>query len=540
MENNERTIRNSKVTELTRLFTQQQVGRTSFFEEVKSKLIIWMDLPNSPVHFVRWRKEKSPASLKNKIENLFDNNPNLTPEEIISNYWIPDISACRILVLYRDDIPLVHEAIMSERQWQLPTILSNHNPYAKILKSRLFVDKGRFNRIGISLLNQENYEKPNEEIMFRDDGYESIHYVLQAEKGTPYEICELQVRTVQQEAWSEFSHDIKYPESLKQLDQLPSNIIKRISELNHLSEDLIDEIRRFPMQSGASDLICDLSMNAGEVLTPDFAVNVITEKILPKTRYLYRSAPFSVFGLLNPTTDSDKNFGKLNDDAVEVISLDPSINRKLWNKNTSYDSNVVITKAYLEVHKKWKNAKPNRSVSKYFVLSDESPEKLETFVSNYAEDIDIYIIPGSVHEAMTRKMNSHMRWESVIQNPLSWQFFTWLNGSGGFSEANLNFFDAPHGGSGYGFYTPDPEADLLTSICWVKPDGGFPDAPAASGRLKPCIDLLRAATTKGAGADNQVIFDIKDWNDGARLEATATQIEAVISDCIGQIFAPAS
>jgi ppGpp synthetase/RelA/SpoT-type nucleotidyltranferase len=479
---------------LEKLDTNTRQDIEEFLEIVANKITWWMKSGLHRVHFVRWRI-KSEASIADKIIRSWTDKTwknNITAATLFSDRLIPDFAACRILVLYRDDIALVHEAIMSEPSW---TVIGD--PTAHVLETRASQDRSRYEAIDIKI----------EKVL----GYESVHYTLKStNKPLDHVICELQVRTVQQEAWSEFSHDIKYPEAHKNLDELASRLVDRVSEINHVSEDLIDEIRRCPIQASAGEEILKAALS-GEPLSFTRAAEVLATTILPGARYLNRSAPFSVFGLLSPTVESDTSFGHLEGQARRVVSLDFSLGGSFWNRPSRQNKNYVLNRSYLEVQSNWKEATAGRSITKYFVCAEEDVDIDKTFLDTYQGNIQMFVIPKTVHDRIMAR--SRDTWHSTVQNPFGWQFVVWLTQEGELAEAKLKFLGAPNQ-TAYGFYTPDRSADLLTSVSWVTQRDN-----ARASRLRKCIDVLESL--KGTAC----AVRLSDWrsrggpNDGDTINA---------------------
>ena len=59
---------------------------------------------------------------------------------------------------------------------------------------------------------KETMKHLNCEIIVREHGYRSVHYLIQTQSETREKLfVEMQVRTVFEEAWSEIDHIIRYP-----------------------------------------------------------------------------------------------------------------------------------------------------------------------------------------------------------------------------------------------------------------------------------------------------------------------------------------
>lgn len=157
-------------------------------EYIVSKLI---DLPS--VHSVR-RRVKKPKHLIEKIirkgKKYVDKGISIeTYKEIVT-----DLIGIRVLHLFKDDWKDIHHEILG--LWEI-----KETP-------QINIRRGDYNVIQL----QENISTMNCEIIVRDHGYRSVHYLISIPVTKKNEILvEIQVRTVFEEAWSEIDHLMRYP-----------------------------------------------------------------------------------------------------------------------------------------------------------------------------------------------------------------------------------------------------------------------------------------------------------------------------------------
>jgi ppGpp synthetase/RelA/SpoT-type nucleotidyltranferase len=91
-------------------------------------------------------------------------------------------------------------------------------------------------------LNTENYNDDSVKVrnVTSSDGYKAYHINLVA--GNNIKVgCEIQIRTIQQQAWSEISHHIIYKEKTTNQKRI-KNILKKLAYFRDCSDELIDEI----------------------------------------------------------------------------------------------------------------------------------------------------------------------------------------------------------------------------------------------------------------------------------------------------------
>lgn len=135
-----------------------------------------------------------------------------------SNFFdkITDLAGIRILHLYSDQFIGIHEEIMN--QVNSREIVLYETPVAYTWD----IDMGEF------------FEKLNLNVKIKPSYYTSVHYVVMPKENSNIK-CEIQVRTLFEEAWGEIDHSMNYPtpigsiacrEQLKALAQLTSAGIK--------------------------------------------------------------------------------------------------------------------------------------------------------------------------------------------------------------------------------------------------------------------------------------------------------------------------
>ena len=150
----------------------------------------------SNVHSCKYRV-KDPEHLIEKIIRK-----NIQGEEPINieNYRekFHDLIGLRAIHLYKEDWEIINNQIYNK--WSNNLI---GRPYAYIRKgdSDEFISKFK----GI---------EGKGEVRVHKFGYRSIHYIIAITHDHKKYYCELQVRTIFEEGWSEIDHDIKYPYNL--------------------------------------------------------------------------------------------------------------------------------------------------------------------------------------------------------------------------------------------------------------------------------------------------------------------------------------
>lgn len=144
--------------------------------------------PLPVVHSIKTRI-KDTEHLSEKIKRKWADGP-LTPENIFSR--ITDIAGVRVIHLHSKQFEKIHQGIQSrinEGYWSLhePPVAYSWDPEATAY----------FQSLGLNAITRESY-------------YTSIHYVVKPQPAA-FLTCEIQVRTLFEEAWGEIDHSLNYP-----------------------------------------------------------------------------------------------------------------------------------------------------------------------------------------------------------------------------------------------------------------------------------------------------------------------------------------
>lgn len=175
---------------------------------------------SSPViHSIKHRL-KDESHLEKKLKRKAGDN-RVSKNDIFDR--ITDLAGVRVLHLYQDQLPLIHNFIMSmvsSGDWAL-----NEKPIAYSWDPE----------------SQRFFEGLNLDVKIKESYYTSIHYVVKPANDNRVK-CEIQVRTLFEEIWGEIDHTINYPEvssSIATKEQL-----KVLSKLVSTGSRLADSIFR--------------------------------------------------------------------------------------------------------------------------------------------------------------------------------------------------------------------------------------------------------------------------------------------------------
>lgn len=137
---------------------------------------------------------------------------------------ITDLAGVRVLHLYQDQFPKIHEEILDKINRQKDWVLVEEpKAYTWDPESKQF-----FEALGIGVHIKDSY-------------YTSVHYVVRPRLDSPL-CCEIQVRTLFEEIWGEVDHTLNYPtksDNLACREQL-----KVLAKLVGAGSRLVDSIFR--------------------------------------------------------------------------------------------------------------------------------------------------------------------------------------------------------------------------------------------------------------------------------------------------------
>jgi ppGpp synthetase/RelA/SpoT-type nucleotidyltranferase len=143
------------------------------------------------IHTIKTRL-KDPNHLRDKIERKLKNEIVITKGNLFSE--ITDLIGLRILHLYQDQFPIIHQEILK------------------------YIDEGDwvFVEEPIAMTWDPESQKMYDELKIKTDVrptfYTSVHYLIKPNTSNPNPICcEIQVRTLFEEIWGEIDHNINYP-----------------------------------------------------------------------------------------------------------------------------------------------------------------------------------------------------------------------------------------------------------------------------------------------------------------------------------------
>lgn len=142
------------------------------------------------IHSVRYRI-KDRDHLREKITRKSEEKKiQITPSNLFSE--ITDITGVRVLHLHKYQFESIHATItkqVADQFWYLaePPVAYTWDP-----ELQTFYD-------GLGIATK-----------FKESQYTSVHYVVRPNKDQPF-MCEIQVRTLFEEAWGEIDHFLNYP-----------------------------------------------------------------------------------------------------------------------------------------------------------------------------------------------------------------------------------------------------------------------------------------------------------------------------------------
>lgn len=206
------------VEELIKLYLDNRMKFKSFSNAIVGYL---EDHPeSSSIHSIKQRL-KDVDHLRAKLIRKIDGGRSIGTENFFSS--ITDLSGVRIIHLYPKQIRDIHQIIQSqidEKEWVL-----HEEPKAYSWDPGL---THIFTELGIKVETKESY-------------YTSVHYVIRPNPTSPVR-CEIQTRTLMEEAWGEIDHQINYPKEAKSpaVKEMLKSLARLVVAGTTLSQAIID------------------------------------------------------------------------------------------------------------------------------------------------------------------------------------------------------------------------------------------------------------------------------------------------------------
>ena len=195
------------------------------------------------IHSLRSRI-KEPNHLIAKIIRNFDRNAEKYKNICKDNYKniITDLIGIRIIILGKEDWKKVHDFLknffLNDNRFYLTKengYTCNENPHKCLVEQPVIYTAGERENSDLYTEYKDVFE-----IKSSMEGYRSIHYVGRFENF----ICEVQVRTIFDEGWIEFDHEIKYPKYTE--NKIKGDFLWLMSNMSKTSQDMISFYRKYP------------------------------------------------------------------------------------------------------------------------------------------------------------------------------------------------------------------------------------------------------------------------------------------------------
>jgi len=187
---------NQEIENCVSLYLKQQWQFQVLLDSIK--LSLELDPPvndknESVIHSMKYRL-KDPGHLAEKIERKYSSEAPITLSNLFNR--VTDLAGLRILHLYQDQFPIIHEKIMSRISSKDWYFVEPPKAYTWDPETERF-----FKGLGIECQQKESY-------------YTSIHYLVKLKEDSNI-TCEIQVRTLFEEIWGEIDHTINYPHTIE-------------------------------------------------------------------------------------------------------------------------------------------------------------------------------------------------------------------------------------------------------------------------------------------------------------------------------------
>lgn len=165
-----------------------------------------------------------PKDPEHLIEKIIRKTNETNKRYTLENYFIEitDLMGVRLLYVFKEDFPKIHNFIQSQ--------------FSNCIKEKIAcIRKGD---------KTEIYKDTDLKIETRN-GYRSVHYIIDT---GDYLCCEIQVRTLTEEAWGEIDHSIRYPynknnQKLSIFDDIMSNLTGTLDDLSSFAYNYLIDVK---------------------------------------------------------------------------------------------------------------------------------------------------------------------------------------------------------------------------------------------------------------------------------------------------------
>lgn len=445
----------SEIDYLIGLYLGKLTEIESWLSKVGDELLNWTKVnPFEPtvdkrIHSIRTRM-KDQVHLREKLERWSEKNKNKRLAE--DNFFkeIEDLAGARILVLYRHDVAIVDHFVYRSEKWKVLKAEANYDENRKE-DERLF--KGD---LGFRPNDRKRLLKPK-------SGYASVHYILVPNSGSraDHYKCELQVRTIHEEAWGEFSHEFTYPRDL--VDPLASRLIKRLSGLLHQAEDIVDDIRRSPADSQLFRRVHEQLRFATKDRPPKVTFDVV-HQMVAEIPFLTNSALLAAMCILTKYRGSARTF-----EFGRTISAEDVIT--LGFGTPEYWTVDEMKKLYLDAHRQWKKRGSRRKMFKFFVWRPNKKNgsvkfEVPKLFQDFGNDIEFILIWPKVYDELQKSLSNLGVNLNSGYSLSRIQFLLWRSSKP--RPASLPRRSSVKTTNVFGFYSPSPDPDLLAGMLWLQ------------------------------------------------------------------------
>lgn len=274
--------------ELTLIYNDYETKRKQLHGIAKS-LSNFFDkkYPNS-IHSIRWRVKDSEHLLEKIVRKKLSSSTKYASIDHTNYFkYITDFIGLRILLLYKEDWKDIHNYIVDSFENNPRRYIRNHErDYVDDLAAQYQAEQPiAYIRYG----DKNIYRSSNGDLRleYSNKDYRSIHYIVKY-KGY---YAEIQVRTLAEEIYGEFDHNIRYP--YNQENNFLKTCSSTLSKITIAVDDIVSMYRRLP-----PNIIEECDPYFEDEIFEDYYVNEDKKKVEPvktaKTcadvieKYIYR------------------------------------------------------------------------------------------------------------------------------------------------------------------------------------------------------------------------------------------------------------
>ncbi len=228
-------------------------------------------------HRVKTYSQVRNKMMRGNLEHLISD-PHLTLQDVVTH--VPDLVGLRVVVLFSDDVERIYDAIRHNRGPTRSLEIMTDD------KNKLLVDRYLYDTPFHKVKDDDSWAEARR----KETGYTSLHLNCRIRRRDrlhdvfPALSCEVQLRTVLEEAWAETSHYLAYKRKVNK--SVRDNLRQVMGQVTLLNERLLDTCRLAEHDARADEFKYSIQLTDSYKFDPSKDIGqLIVERLDLASRY---------------------------------------------------------------------------------------------------------------------------------------------------------------------------------------------------------------------------------------------------------------